>query len=85
MAPDRGNRTRGCGFWSSGVSNPLTIIRPDRIERYEVTKDTRIGDCLVDAELLRGAYLVMDPELMLDDEMCFQASETPKEAGNGKR
>lgn len=66
-------------------TNHLTIIRPDRIERYEVVRDTRIGDCLVDAELLRGAYLVMDPELMLDDEMCFQASETPKEAGNGKR
>jgi hypothetical protein len=66
-------------------TNHLTIIRPDRIERYEVTKDTRIGDWLVDAELLRGAYLVMDPELMLGDEMCFQASETPKEAGNGKR
>ena len=67
------------------MTNPLTIIRPDRIERYEVTRDARIGDWLVDAELLRGAYLVMDPELMLDDEMCFQASETPKEAGNGKR
>lgn len=67
------------------MSGPLTIIRPDRIERYEVNRDTRIGDWLVDAELLRGAYLVMAPELMLDDEMCFQASETPKEAGNGKR
>ena len=64
------------------MTNPLTIIRHDRIDRYEVTRDARIGDWLVDAELLRGAYLVMDPELMLDDEMCFQASETlAKEKG----
>ena len=67
------------------MTKPLTIIRHDRIERYEVVRDTRIGGWLVDAELLRGAYLVMAPELMLDDEMCFQASETPKEVGNGKR
>ena len=39
------------------MTNPLTIIRPDRIERYEVVRDTRIGDCLVDAELLRGVLL----------------------------
>ena len=64
------------------MTNPITIIRPDRIERYEVTRDTMIGGWLVDAELLRGAVLVMDPELMLDDEMCFQASETlAKEKG----
>ena len=25
------------------MTNPLTIIRPDRIERYEVVRDTRIG------------------------------------------
>jgi len=67
------------------MTNPLTIIRPDRIERYEVTRDTMIGGWLVDAELLRGAVLVMDPELMLGDEMCFQAAETPEEKANGKR
>ena len=39
------------------MTNPLTIIRPDRVERYEVVRDTRIGDCLVDAELLRGVLL----------------------------
>ena len=33
-----------------------------------------IGDWLVDAvELLRGAYLVMDPGIDAGDEMCFQA------------
>ena len=67
------------------MTNPITIIRPDRIERYEVTRDTMIGGWLVDAELLRGAVLVMDPELMLGDEMCLQAAETPEEKANGKR
>ena len=36
------------------MTNPITIIRPDRIERYEVTRDTMIGGWLVDGATARG-------------------------------
>ena len=64
------------------MTNPITIIRPDRIERYEVVRDTRIGDCPRGRGTTARGVSGDGPELMLGDEMCFQASETPaKEKG----
>jgi hypothetical protein len=59
-------------------SSHLTVIRPDRIDRYAIDGDKRLLGWTIDAELLRGAYMVTDPDLMLDDAMCFEAAETPK-------
>lgn len=61
-----------------GTPGHLTIVRATGVEVKRVGGPTRIGQWLVDADLLSGAVAVFDEAQMLPDGVCFQAAVVPQ-------